>query len=135
MANTTNTGSLKVAGDGASQKIPTINTLLDEFDSAFGGYLEKSVAGSGNVTLTRAEALHVCLKLTGVLTGARVVLIPHLLGASRFINIWNATSGAFSLTVKTTAGGSTGPAITQGKSQLVFHNNTNVHIAAPEVTP
>lgn len=134
MAVTLNTGSTKPDSEQDAQKVGTYNELLNEFDAVMAGMLEVAVA-AGNVTLTRAQALNKVLKLTGVLTANRTVFIPSTGGASRQFTIWNSTSGAFTVTIKTTAGGSTGPNITQGKAQIVFHDGTNVKVAAPEVTP
>lgn len=135
MPTTANAGIMTPGGEGAGQKVDTYNNAFNELDAATLGYGEKSVAGTGNVTLTRTEALHPVFKFTGVLTGNRVVLIPHTLGSSRLISVWNATTGAFTLTIKTTASGSTGVAITQGKSKILFHDNVNCYSAAAEVTP
>lgn len=134
MSVTINTGSSKPENEQDAQKVGTYNELLNEFDAVMAGMLEVSIT-TANVTLSRAQALNRVLKLTGTLTGNRTLFIPHTGGAARQITIWNATSGAFSVTVKTTAGGSTGPAITQGKAQIIFHDGTNVKVAAPEVTP
>lgn len=134
MANTVNTGSTKPESENDSIKVGTYNELLNEFDAAFAGLVEVAIT-TANVTLTRAQALNKIIKLTGTLTGNRTLFIPHTLGAARQITIWNATSGAFTVTVKTTAGSSTGPVITQAKAQIIFHDGTNVKVAAPEVTP
>lgn len=75
------------------------------------GRLSKSVAGSGDVTLTAAEARNRILHLTGVLTGNRNVIVPAMV---RDFIVFNATSGAFSLTVKTAAGA--GVAVTQSST-------------------
>jgi hypothetical protein len=134
MAQTTNTKSLKPDSENDAQKVATYNELLDENDAVTCGMLDVSVT-TANVTLTRAQALNKVIKFTGTLTGNRTVFIPHTGGASRQITFWNATSGAFTISVKTTAGGSTGPNVTQGKAQILFHDGTNVKAAAPEVTP
>ena len=134
MANTLNLGSRKVASETDSQKVATINELQDEFDASIAGLVEIPIT-TANVTLTRTQSLNKIVKLTGTLTGNRVLFIPHTLGAARHMIIWNATAGAFTATIKTTAGGSTGPAITQGKAQGIFHDNVNVYRAGAEVTP
>ena len=134
MGQTTNTKSVKPEGESDGQKVDTYNELLDEYDSLIAGMLTVSVT-TANVTLTRAQALNQVIKFTGTLTGNRTVFIPHTGGAARQITFWNTTSGAFTITVKTTAGGSAGPNVTQGKAQILFHDGTNVKVAAPEVTP
>lgn len=134
MGQTTNTRSTKPDGESDSQKVGTYNELLDENDAVTCGMIEVPVT-TADVTLTRAQALNRVIKFTGTLTGNRTVFIPHTGGSARQITFWNATSGAFTITVKTTAGGSTGPNVTQGKAQILFHDGTNVKAAAPEVTP
>jgi hypothetical protein len=84
-------------------------------------YASKSVAGSSDVTLTAAEAAPGVLKFTGTLTGNISVILP--LTAGRRWTIWNATSGAFTLTIKGSSG--TGAAITQGKKAPVWTDGTN----------
>lgn len=129
MANTTYLGSTKPVSEHDENKVAAYNALVDEFDSAIAGMVEVAIT-IANVTLTRAQALNKVIKLTGVLTGNRDLLIPHTLGAGREFIIWNATTGAFSVTVKTTAGGSTGVAVTQTNKQILFHDGTNVLAAA-----
>lgn len=134
MALTANGGSTLPDNEADGQKVATYNELAHESDSVMMG-LEEITITTANVTLTREQALICVVKLIGTLTGNRVLFLPATGGCARMILIWNATAGAFTVTVKTTAGGSTGPVITQGKAQLIFHDGTNVKVAAPEVTP
>jgi len=90
-----------------------------------GGRLSKSVAGSGNVTLTAVEAGNAILELTGALTGARSVIVPT--SPTRSWIVKNATSGAHVLTVKTASG--TGVVVTQGTTAIVWTDGTNVYDA------
>lgn len=90
-----------------------------------GGRLSKSVAGSGNVTLTAVEAGHAILDLSGALTGDRTVIVPT--SPTRSWIVKNATSGAYALTVKTAAG--TGVVVTQGTTAIVWTDGTNVYDA------
>lgn len=205
------------ADDNTSTKVQDYNELLGEFDASINGFLEIPIDGTGSITLTRYQATHGTLKLTGTLTGNRDVLLPTVstpktftadastdvitsashgysndtvvtvsstttlpaplvagvryyvrdvttntfklaatLGGSA-INItsagsgthsvttlagcvndftaWNATSGAFTVTIKTNADGSTGKTLTQGKARKLFHNGANVYAAGPEETP
>lgn len=133
-----NTGSIKPTSEQDAQKVATYNALLDEQDAVNNGMLTLSVAGSSNVTLTTAQGLNKILKFTGALTGNITVFIRVPTGttvgySSRLFVVWNATSGAFTLTVKTTASSSTGVAVTQGQKQLLFHDNTNVIAAAASI--
>lgn len=94
---------------------------FDLFDIAVAGLLSKSVAGSSDVPLTVAEARRAIHEYTGTLTGNINVIVPT---KTRLYAIYNATSGAFSLTVKTSGG--TGIAVTQGTRSLLYCDGTNV---------
>ena len=95
-----------------------------------GGFLSKSIAGTGSVTLTAVEAGNGIIELTGALTGNRDVIVPS--SPTRPWIIRNATTGAFSVTVKTAAG--TGVSIPQGKSLDVYCDGTNVvALLAPQL--
>lgn len=144
MASTTNLKLVKPVSEHDANKIVTLNTEVDDLDAAVGGMLTLSVAGSANVTLTRAQALNAVLKFTGVLTGNITVYIPVIanaaitpptttIGALRNYLIWNATTGAFTITIKTSAVGSAGVAITQTKKVYVAHDGTDVFKTTTEV--
>lgn len=85
------------------------------------GRLSKSVAGGADVTLTATEAANQFLDFTGTLTANINVIVP---AAARLFAVYNATSGAYTLTVKTAAG--TGVAVPQGLRGLVECDATNV---------
>lgn len=144
MASTSNLKLVKPVSEHDSNKITTLNTEADDLDASLGGMLDLSVAGSSNVTLTRTQALNDFLKFTGVLTGNIIIYIPVIanlslspptttVGALRSYDVWNATTGAFTLTIKTSAVGSTGVAITQSKKVRIFHDNTNVDKSTAEL--
>ncbi len=144
MASTTYLKSTKPVNEQDSQKVATYNELADDHDKGLGGFLSISVAGSSNVTLTRAQALYHFLKLTGVLTGNITIFIPVIangaitpptttVGALRQYMIWNATTGAFTITIKTSAVGSAGVTITQTKKVYVEHDSTDVYKTTTEV--
>jgi hypothetical protein len=97
-----------------------------------GGYITKSVAGNSNVTFAddSVEYLTESIELTGVLTGNIIVILPTRTG-KRWI--YNHTTGAFAVTVKTVAG--TGPVITQGMAAWVCCNNVNILRMTADVIP
>ena len=108
------------------QKEVTNHELTDE---ALYGYLAKSCAGGSDVTLTASNAAsdevrQRMIKCTGALTGNINVIVPAVEG---FWNFWNATSGSYTLTVKTSGG--TGIAIPQGGACDLFCDGTNVERA------
>lgn len=88
-----------------------------------GKLLTKSVAGNSNVTLNAVEAGHGILKFTGALTGNINVIVPA--SPSRPWIVDNATTGGFTLTVKTAAG--TGAICSQGYKSDVYSDGTNVN--------
>lgn len=84
-------------------------------------YTSIAVAGTGNYTLSGAELNRVAYNFTGVLTGNRVIIVPATVQ-----QYWvdNATTGAFTLTVKPALG--TGVAVTQGARSILYCDGTNV---------
>ncbi|MEQ6289626.1 hypothetical protein ACFPAG_03255 [Vogesella sp. GCM10023246] len=88
---------------------------------AVNGKLTKSVAGGATVTLTATEAGYAMLELTGALTANIAVVVP---AASGQWIVKNATTGAYTLTVKTAAGA--GIAVVQGTTQGLWCDGTNV---------
>lgn len=123
---------LELQADGENNSLwgQKVNTIIELLEEAMDGYLAKSVAGSSDVTLTATngssdESRQRLLKFTGTLTGNIGVIVPT---AERVYMVWNATEGAFSLTVKTSAG--TGIAVPQGGKALLFCDGTNVEAFA-----
>lgn len=101
-------------GSNPATPYADVNTLL-------GGYLTKSVAGGADVTLSEAEALHAQIKFEGVLIANINVIVPDW---EKIYFVDNATSGAFTLTVKTSAG--TGVAVTQGSKVILGGDGTDI---------
>lgn len=90
--------------------------------NTLGGVLSKSIAGGVNVTLTAVEAGNGILVFTGALTASISVIVPT--APTRPWVVFNNTTGAFTLTVKTASG--TGVAVPQGKREIVYCDGTNV---------
>jgi hypothetical protein len=90
--------------------------------AATNGYLSKSVAGSADVTLSAAEAKNGIINLTGVLTGSINLIVPATPTRSWIFK--NATTGAYTLTIKMAAG--TGVVCTQGYKAVAWTDGTNV---------
>jgi hypothetical protein len=84
-------------------------------------YTVIDIAGTGTYTLAGSELNRIVYKLTGALTGTRVVIVPATVQ-----QYWidNATTGAYTLTVRTSAG--TGVTITQGARGIFYCNGTDV---------
>lgn len=134
MASTTYAKIVKPVSEHDSNKIVTLNTGTDDVDLLTCGFLPLDIAGTGDIVLTRAQAINKTFKFTGALTGAaRAVLFPVSLGCSENFTVWNATTGAVPLTIKTTTGGSTGVVVTINKKVNLFHDGTNVYASSAEV--
>jgi len=85
------------------------------------GLLSKSVAGGVDVTLTTDEAANLFYEFTGALTANINVVVPANV---RQFFVRNATTGAYSLTVKTLNG--TGVKVLQGTRVHLECDGTNV---------
>ena len=90
-----------------------------------GGYLSKTGLTGGTITLTDAEVSNVVLYFAGALTSNLIVVVP--VTNRRLWAAINGTTGAFTLTVKTSAG--TGVTVAQGKRNLIYTDGTNVQDA------
>ena len=113
-----------VAGD-LNQWGVFLNQGTSIMDNNMGGQAFVNVAGAADVTATAANAQNLVQSLTGVLTGDISYLLPNV-GSFYIIN--NATTGAFTLTIKTTAGGSNGVIVPQGTQLAVYSRGGNVWI-------
>ena len=116
--------SVPAVGGDADSWGTELNSTLGIIDTNMGGVATVSVAGSTNVTASTAQAQNLVQKLTGALTGSISYLLPATGG---FYIIDNETSGAFTVTVITTAGGSVGVLPPQGTRNLVYSDATNVY--------
>jgi hypothetical protein len=126
MASTFTANKLNLEEPGSGDYAGTWNTPVNSnftlIDAACGGVVTKSLAG-GDTTLSTAEAANMRVAVTGTLTANRSIILPATRGG--FWLITNGTSGAFTVTVKTAAGGSTGVTVEQGYTTLVFSDGTN----------
>jgi hypothetical protein len=84
-------------------------------------YTTINVAGTGNYTLSGFQLNRISYNLTGVLTGNRSIIVPTTI---QQYWITNNTTGAYTLTVKTSAG--TGPTVPQGGASILYCDGTNV---------
>lgn len=113
---------------GVGQQVTTVNGNQDILAKGVAGYLVKSVAGSSNVTLTAAEWQNKILEFTGALTGNIAVIVPT--AKTRHFVVYNNTTGAFTLTVRTTAG--SGVVASQGQRLALLNDATDVR--SPNIT-
>jgi len=84
-------------------------------------YTVIAIAGTGTYTLTGSELNRIVYKFTGILTGNRTVIVPATVQ-----QYWidNSTTGAYTLTVRTSAG--TGVAVAQGSRGIYYCDGTDV---------
>jgi len=84
-------------------------------------YTTIAIAGTGTYTLTGSELNRIVYKFTGLLTGNRTVIVPATVQ-----QYWidNSTTGAYTLTVKTSAG--TGVAVAQGSRGIYYCDGSDV---------
>jgi len=88
------------------------------------GWCNIAFGGSGDMTLTETSESYLgeSLKLTGTLTGNRNLILPVIRGAKRWV--YNATTGAFTVTIKTASG--TGVLVTQGQAREIVCDGVNI---------
>lgn len=89
-------------------------------------FLEKDVGGAADINLTAPEASNKVLKFTGTLTANINVRFPVFDAGLTWL-IQNATSGAFTLTVRTQTG--SGVAVTQGQVKEVYSDGVDLRTA------
>lgn len=83
--------------------------------------LNLNVAGSSDIVETSAQAQNIIQQYTGILTGNINVIVPNTV---QLYYVFNNTSGAFTLTVKTASG--TGILVNQGSHSILYCDGTNV---------
>lgn len=123
--------------DGAATKVfaPTQSAVVicdgtnfytvgfGQTNTGFFDHISINVAGTGDYTLTSGanELNRISYTLTGVLTGNRNIIVPT---TPQQYWVFNNTSGAFTLTVKTLAG--SGIVVPQGVSMILACDGNNV---------
>ena len=118
---------LMATGDQSGTWGDTTNTNLGTLlEQAITGYLSVAQGDVANLTLTTVnggsdQARNAIVNVTGALTANRNVVVQT---ANKLYLIKNATTGGFSIVVKTAAG--TGVTIVNGASRLVYSDGTNV---------
>ena len=115
----TGTPSAPTAADGTKT---TQVATTDFVQNAIGGYLALVVTG-GTSTLTDLQASNPVIAITGALTANQIIVVPTTV--KRLWAVANATTGSFTVTVKTASG--TGVDVAQGKRNLVYTDGSNVY--------
>lgn len=128
MASTPTNGlRLELIADGEASNTwgMKTNTNLSMLDRAVSGYIVYAMA-DGNNTLSSTDYLladwhNMGWKLTGALTADAALRVP---AAEKVYIVENATTGAFTVTVKTLSG--TGVIVPQGQRAVLLCDGTNV---------
>ena len=118
----TGTPTAPTAADGTSSTQLATTAFVQ---GAVGGYLSKTTTG-GTITLTAAEASNPIIKVSGALTSNALLEIP--VASKRNYSIENATTGAFTLTVKH-VGLTPSVLVAQGKRNIVMTNGVGAYDA------
>lgn len=116
----TGTPTAPTAADGTSTTQLATTAFVQ---GAVGGFLSKTTTG-GTTTLTTAEASNPIIKVSGALTSNAILEIP--VAAKRNYSIENATTGAFTLTVKH-VGLTPSVLVAQGKRNIVMTNGVGAY--------
>lgn len=96
--------------------------LFKAINKGIGGVLNKSVAGSADITLTEAESANGILKFTGALAADINIVVSAVIG--RKWTVQNATTGDFLITIKTAAGA--GKKVTQSVATSIYTDGIDV---------
>ena len=136
MANTTS-ASLKLTVQATGENSGTwgqfTNTNLLILEQAIGGYAGVALNATTGATLTfsngaLSDGKNQVLKLTGTITTNVDVIVPDSVEKTYVVE--NATSGAFTVTVKTTSGTGVTWATTDKGKKMIYSDGTNVVDAA-----
>jgi hypothetical protein len=126
LASPTFTGT--VSGPTATAGDNTVKFATTAFvQNLKGGISAINVAGNSNVVLTAAQYGCGVIALTGVITGNINIVFPN---NGQWL-VMNGTTGAFTITCKTAAGG--GVLVTQGRNNYLGTDGTNVIVAVTDV--
>jgi hypothetical protein len=121
---------LMVTGENAGTWGDITNTNLNLVQQAIGGYQEVSIAGGAQTTTlvmsnaALSNARNAVIKLTGTITGNQIVTVPD--GIEKTYNVFNGTTGAFTVQFKTVSGTGVTFSTTNKGAILVYADGTNV---------
>lgn len=105
MTTTTNKGyTVPTVGGDFGTWGTELNGDLGIIDNNLGGVVSVNAAGNSNITASAAQAQNLVTILTGVLTGNIQYILPATGG---MYIIQNSTTGAFTVTIASSGGGST----------------------------
>ena len=130
MANSTSANlklTVQATGENSGTWGQITNTNLLILEQAIGGYDTVGVTSGATLTFTNgalSNGKNQVLKLTGTITGAVNVVIPDSVEKTYVIE--NATTGAYTVTVKTSSGSGVTWGTTDKGIKMVYSNGTDV---------
>ena len=130
---TTTNKSLSEPSNGTLNWDTPLNANFGIIDSAFGGTVSKNVTAlTGTITLAAADYQNLTILFTGTLGANLIYQVPSGVGGQWLLV--NATSGAYSLTFRTAAAGTT-VTVPQGKNLVAYSNGTDVYYENALISP
>ena len=130
-SNYTNLGiHLMTTGEKAGTWGTLTNTNWNIIEQISGGYVAQALTSGGTVTLAKSDGSTGATlatriwKLSGTITGNQIVTVPDSIENWWLIN--NATSGGYTVQVKTVSGTGVTFATTDKGTKLLYSDGTNV---------
>lgn len=122
-----------VGGDSGVWGTELNNGVMSYLDNILGA-TQAITINSSDVNLTVTQWNNAAFNLTGVLTGNRSLVLPlnansATVAVGGYCIVANNTTGAFTITVKTAASGSTGVTVAQGTTAFLYSDTANVYNA------
>jgi hypothetical protein len=119
-----------VGGDSGTWGGILNSGVMDQIDTILGAMQAISMT-SADVTLSIVQWNNMAFELSGTLTGDHSLILPFnanstTVAVGGFFIVDNQTDGAFNVTVKTGASGSTGVIARQGLRTMLFSDTVNV---------
>jgi hypothetical protein len=133
MASTFSTSlklELQATGENAGTWGTKTNTNLELVEQAVGGYEEVSIAGGAGTTAlamsdgAASNARNMVVKLTGTITGNRIVTVPDSMEKVYIVS--NGTTGSFTVQFKTVSGTGYTFVAADKSVRVLFADGTNV---------
>jgi len=130
MANSTSANlklTVQATGENSGTWGQITNTNLLILEQAIGGYSSIAVTSGATLTFSNgalSNGKDQVIKLTGTIAGAINVVVPD--GIEKTYVIENATSGAYTVTVKTSSGSGVTWSATDKGTKMVYSNGTDV---------
>lgn len=110
-----------IQGGGAGDYQHLTTAQVSAFTGGSQGTITNISATNVDITLTTAQSYAIILQVSGTLTANVNIIVPT---TTAQYTVYNGTTGAFTLTFKTSAG--TGITVATGKRAIVYCDGTNV---------